>query len=201
MLGRVTSAHHGRMDDYLQAAARAAGAEDSFGPVPTAIHFGRPGVSEPDPFFDGRGPERTGCRLCGECLLGCPYGAKNELTRNYLHLAEQEGVQIRAEHEVTRLSPVEGGYLVETRHPWRKDRRTTISARRVVLAAGVLGTLELLHRCRDELGTPARHLAAPRPARTHQFRGSHRRAAAAWRRLVAGADDLQSLPTPTRVRT
>ena len=153
MLGRVTSAHHGRMDDYLQAAARAAGAEDSFGPVPTAIHFGRPGVSEPDPFFDGRGPERTGCRLCGECLLGCPYGAKNELTRNYLHLAEQEGVQIRAEHEVTRLSPVEGGYLVETRHPWRKDRRTTISARRVVLAAGVLGTLELLHRCRDELGT------------------------------------------------
>ncbi|MCD6639861.1 MAG: GMC oxidoreductase [Nocardioides sp.] len=153
MLGRVTSPHHDRMDDHLQAAARAIGAGDTFGPVPTAIHFGRPGVTEPDPFFGGRGPERTGCRLCGECLLGCPYGAKNELRHNYLHLAEQEGAEIRAEHEVVALRPVEGGYLVETRHPWRRGRRSTLAARRVVLAGGVLGTVELLHRCRGELAT------------------------------------------------
>ncbi|HHX85502.1 MAG TPA: GMC family oxidoreductase, partial [Actinomycetales bacterium] len=153
MLGRVTSPHHDRMDDYLRQAAHAVGAGSTFGPVPTGIHFGQPGVTEPDPFFDGEGPPRTGCRLCGECLLGCPYNAKNDLTRNYLHLAERRGVQIRPEHEVDALRPVESGYLVEARHPWRRSRHATISARRVVLSAGVLGTLELLHRCRDELGT------------------------------------------------
>lgn len=153
MLGRVTSPHHGQMDAYLEETARAVGAGETFGPVPTAIHFGRPGVTEPDPFFGGEGPERTGCRLCGECLLGCPYGAKNQLTRNYLHLAERRGADIRAESEVISVRPWGDGYLVGTQHPWRRGRRTTLSARRVVLAAGVLGTVELLHRCRDEVGT------------------------------------------------
>ncbi|MFC5177871.1 FAD-dependent oxidoreductase [Nocardioides taihuensis] len=153
MLGRVTCAHQGRMDTYLHEAAVAVGAGETFGPVPTAIHFGRPGVTEPDPFFDGEGPARTGCRLCGECLLGCPYGAKNELTRNYLHLAERRGVEIRAESEVTALRPWGAGWVVETRHPWRRGRGRTTTARRVVLAGGVLGTVELLLRCRDELGT------------------------------------------------
>ncbi|MCB0894657.1 MAG: GMC family oxidoreductase [Nocardioides sp.] len=153
MLGRVTCSHQGQMDTYLAAAARAVGAGETFGPVPTAIHFGRPGVTEPDPFFDGAGPERTGCRLCGECLLGCPYGAKNDLTRNYLYLAERRGAEIRAESEVTSVRPWGAGYVVETKHPWRRGRPATTTARRVVLAGGVLGTLELLHRCRDELGT------------------------------------------------
>lgn len=155
MLGRVTNAHFGAMDEYLREAARAVGAEDTFGPVPLAIHFGREGVTEPDPFFGGEGPERTGCRLCGECLLGCPYGAKNQLTRNYLYLAEKYGAQIRAEHDVTGIRPLEGGgYELSVAHPWRRRvRREPVRARRVVLAAGVLGTLELLFRCRDELGT------------------------------------------------
>jgi cholesterol oxidase len=153
MLGRVTCPHLSRMDGYLSAAAHAAGAGETFGPVPTAIHFGRPGVTEADPFFGGEGPARTGCRLCGECLLGCPYGAKNDLTRNYLHLAERRGAEIRAETEVTSVRPWGAGYLLQTRHPWRRGRRTTVTARRVVLAGGVLGTVELLQRCRDELGT------------------------------------------------
>jgi cholesterol oxidase len=153
MLGRVTCPHLGRMDDFLAQAADTLGAGETFGPVPTAIHFGRPGVTEPDPFFGGEGPERTGCRLCGECLLGCPYGAKNDLRRNYLHLAERRGAEIRAEAEVVSLRPWGEGYVVETSHPWRRGRRTTLTARRVVLAGGVLGTVELLHRCRDELRT------------------------------------------------
>ena len=153
MLGRVVTTHRGPMDDHLLAAARAVGAEASYGPVPLAIHFGREGVTEPDPFFDGEGPERTGCRLCGECLLGCPYGAKNQLTRNYLHLAEKYGAEIRAEHEVSSLTPLAGGgYEVRSGHPWRGGRTQVLRARRVVLAGGVLGTLDLLFRCRA-LGT------------------------------------------------
>ncbi|WP_206509284.1 GMC family oxidoreductase [Rhodococcus sp. BGS-1C] len=158
MLGRVTNSHTGPMDDYLHQAARAVGAEHTFGPVPVAIHFGAPGVTEPDPFFGGEGPERTGCKLCGECLLGCPYGAKNQLTRNYLHLAERYGAEIRAEHDVTAITPLEGGgYELTVGHPWKRGvRRAPVRARRVVLAGGVLGTLDLLFRCRDELGTLTR---------------------------------------------
>ena len=154
MLGRVTSPHLDVMDGHLREAARAMGAEHTFGPVPLAIHFGREGVTEPDPFFGGLGPDRTGCRLCGECLLGCPYGAKNQLTRNYLHLAERLGVEIRAQHEVTAIRPVDdGGYELTTSDPWLRRREGTVRARKVVLAAGVLGTVDLLLRCRDELGT------------------------------------------------
>lgn len=153
MLGRVVTTHRGPMDHHLRSAARALGAEASYGPVPLAIHFGREGVTEPDPFFGGEGPARTGCRLCGECLLGCPYGAKNQLTRNYLHLAERYGAEIRAEQEVHALVPLpQGGYEVRTRHPWRAGEAQVLRAHRVVLAAGVLGTLDLLYRCR-ELGT------------------------------------------------
>lgn len=154
MLGRVTSPHLGPMDEHLRAAAKAVGAEHTFGPVPLAIHFGTEGRTEPDPFFGGEGPDRTGCRLCGECLLGCPYGAKNQLTRNYLHLAERYGAEVRPEQEVTGIEPLPGGgYLVRTTHPWRRRERDVLRARRVVLAAGALGTMELLARCRDELGT------------------------------------------------
>ena len=142
------------MDEHLLSAARALGAESTYGPVPVAIHFGREGVTEPDPFFGGEGPERTGCRLCGECLLGCPYGAKNQLTRNYLHLAEKYGAEIRPEHEVTQVRPLPGGgYEVSTRHPRGRGPVTVVRTQRVVLAAGVLGTLDLLFRCRDELGS------------------------------------------------
>lgn len=154
MLGRVVTRHRGPMDDHLAAAADRVGAGHTFGPVPLAIHFGREGVTEADPFFGGEGPERTGCRLCGECLLGCPYGAKNQLTRNYLFLAERYGAEVRSEREVTDIRPLAGGgYEVQVAHPWRRTPLPPVRARRVVLAAGVLGTLDLLFRCRDELGS------------------------------------------------
>lgn len=154
MLGRVRSPFVGEMDRHLEETARAMGAHSSYGPVPVAIHFGREGVTEPDPFFDGAGPERTGCRLCGECLLGCPYGAKNQLTRNYLWLAERAGARIQAESQVSSITPLTGGgYEVSIKHPWKRGSERTLRARRVVLAAGVLSSVELLLRCRDELGT------------------------------------------------
>ena len=153
MLGRATAPAGARMDQNLRATAEAMGRGGTFGPVPVAIHFGKPGVSEPDPFFGGEGPARTGCRLCGECLLGCPYGAKNQLTRNYLHLAERYGARIVPEQDVTTVKECPGGYEVVAAHPFGRGRPTAWRAPRVVVAAGVLGTVELLLRCRDEHGT------------------------------------------------
>jgi cholesterol oxidase len=150
MLGRAVNPSLTQMDDYLKATADAMGVGDSFGPVPVAIFFGPEAETVPDPYFDGEGPARTGCRFCGGCLVGCPYGSKNTLDYNYLYLAERRGAEIRPEHQVVRIEPLQGGgYEVHARHPWRRRRHSTLRARKVILAAGVLGTLELLFQSRD----------------------------------------------------
>jgi cholesterol oxidase len=155
MLGRVTNPFFGPMDEHLRQTARAIGGEESFGPVPLAIYFGREGETASDPFFDGEGPERTGCRLCGGCLSGCPYGSKNTLDLNYLYLAEKAGARVLPGRRVESLVPhPDGGYELKAGDPLgANEGAESLRAGRVVLAGGVLGTLELLFRCRDELGT------------------------------------------------
>ncbi len=155
MLGRTLNPDHGKMDDWLQSTAEAMGAGDTFGPVPQGIYFGRAGKAEPDPFFDGAGPERTGCTRCGGCLTGCSDGSKNSLDKNYLYLAEELGAKILPERKALSIRPLEGGgYEVQTVNPLHSEQRhQPIRAQRVIVAAGVVGTLDLLFRCRDELQT------------------------------------------------
>jgi cholesterol oxidase len=155
MLGRTANPDHGKMDDWLQATAEAMGASDTFGPVPQGIYFGKAGTTEPDPFFDGAGPERTGCTRCGGCMTGCSDGSKNSLDKNYLYLAQKLGAKILSERKVTSVRPLQGGgYEVQTVNPLhRRERQPPIRAQRVIVAAGVVGTLDLLFKCRDELRT------------------------------------------------
>ena len=155
MLGVTTHPKLGEMDDHLRATAVTMGAGHTYGPVPVGILFGEPGVVVDDPFFQGRGPQRTGCQHCGECLTGCPYGSKNSLEYTYLYLAEALGVEILPERKVTLVRPLDGGgYQVEMVHPYdRRQSYSPLTAGRVILAAGVLGTLTLLFRCRDEFKT------------------------------------------------
>ena len=149
MLGLALNPSLTEMDDHLRATAEAMGAGNTFGREPLAIFFGAEGETVPDPFFDGQGPARAGCRFCGGCFAGCPYGSKNSLDYNYLHLAERRGVEIRPEHRVVGIEPLPEGVCVHSRHPWRWQRYPLLRARKVILAAGVLGTLELLFRARD----------------------------------------------------
>jgi cholesterol oxidase len=150
-------------DEVLRELAGEMDREDALGPATVGVFQGRPGVTEPDPYFGGRGPARTGCIHCGGCMLGCRFNAKNTLDRNYLYLAESMGLQVRTETEVTGIRPVAGspsrGYEVTAlegvggllaRRPHRRFR-----AHRVVLSAGVLGTVSLLLRMRrDPDGLP-----------------------------------------------
>ena len=148
MLGRETTRHFGEMDRHLEATARSMGVRDTYGPTPMAIWFGAPGeegVTVPDPFFGGEGPDRAGCRLCGACLVGCPYGSKNTLDLNYLWLAEKRGAEVRPDTRVDTIAELpDSGYEV------RAINGQTFRAAEVVLAAGVLGTVELLFRSRDQ---------------------------------------------------
>ncbi len=154
MLGRQTCPSFHEQDHALQSTAEALGAGATFGPAPLGIYFGQPSVEVEDPYFEGKGPRRTGCRLCGACLAGCQHGAKNTLDQNYLYLAERLGAVILPERKATLIRPLPGGgYQLETRNPFTGQRYPALQAKMLVLAAGVLGTLELLLRCRDQFHT------------------------------------------------
>jgi cholesterol oxidase len=155
MLGRTINPDHAKMDDWLRETAKAMGAGATFGPVPQGIYFGEAGKAQADPFFDGAGPERTGCTRCGGCLTGCSDGSKNSLDKNYLYLAQELGAEVLPERKVISIRPLEGGgYEVQTLNPVRRrERHPPLRAQHVIVAAGVLGTLDLLFKCRDELQT------------------------------------------------
>lgn len=145
-------------DRILKAVAEDRDQGDDFHSTNVAIYFGQPGKTVDDPYFDGKGPPRTGCIRCGGCMLGCQHGAKNTLDKNYLWLARKLGLTLMADTEVTAVRPLpDGGYRIEARHGrhplWR--RRRAFTARRVVLAGGVLGTVDLLHKMKqDPRGLP-----------------------------------------------
>lgn len=91
---------------------------------------------------------------CGNCDIGCSFGAKNTLDLNYLAEAENNGAEIRPLHIARWIKPEEGGYAVRYERIDR-DRLIagSISANVVIVACGSLGSTELLLRCRDEYKT------------------------------------------------
>jgi cholesterol oxidase len=161
MLGVVQNPHDDPADQLLRELGEELGVGDTYKKTPVGIYFGEPGKAVPDPYFGGEGPERTGCLLCGRCMVGCVHGAKNTLVKNYLYFAEQLGARVMAERTVTDIRPLGSpdgadGYEVESVRSgaWlRKDRRVH-RARGVVVAAGPLGTNKLLQRCRLEGSLP-----------------------------------------------
>jgi cholesterol oxidase len=149
MLGRTICPTAHIQDSWLERTAKAMGVGESYGPVQLGIYFG-PEQETPDPYFGGEGPSRNGCVQCGACLAACASNAKNTLDKNYLYLAEKMGAQIIPLHKATLIRPIEGGYQVEMIHPLDKRQcYAPLTAPVVVLAAGVLGTLELLFRSRQ----------------------------------------------------
>src|SRR5690606_39095177 len=90
------------------------------------------------------------CVHCGNCDIGCPVQAKNTLDLNYLAAAEDLGVDVRPLHQVRCITPLpDGGYRLRVRR-LDQGRDTELEANRVVLAAGSIGSTELLLRCRDQ---------------------------------------------------
>ncbi|HEY4106126.1 MAG TPA: GMC family oxidoreductase [Polyangiaceae bacterium] len=127
----------------------------TFHATEVGVFFGEPNRTVPDPYFSGAGPERTGCTLCGGCMVGCRFGAKNTLDQNYLYFAERWGARIFPELKLTRITPKGDSYELETRSTTAlfSSLGPLFSAKRVILAAGVLGTVELLLKNRDHYRT------------------------------------------------
>jgi cholesterol oxidase len=140
-------------DHYMHDLADRLGVADSYHRTPVGVWFGKAGERVPDPYFGGEGPDKVGCTGCGSCMVGCRVGAKNSLDRNYLYLAEKKGAVVHPDTQVTDLEPLPGGgWTVTTEAPgaWVRKGTKAITAEQVVLSAGVLGTMKLLLRLRDE---------------------------------------------------
>jgi cholesterol oxidase len=153
MLGVTTNPTTSPSDVVMRRVAERMGVGDTFTATPVGVFFGERGVTVPDPYFGGVGPDRTGCTECGSCMTGCRAGGKNTLVKNYLWLAERGGAEV---HPLTTVEAVRprpgGGYTVETRRtgPRRHRARRTFAAEQVVVAAGTYGTNRLLSRMRAD---------------------------------------------------
>ena len=105
------------------------------------------------PVTNAQGVEQGTCVHAGFCDIGCPVYAKNTLDLNYIPWAEKHEADVRELTVVTNIEPQSGGYRVSfDRIDIKNHRRTAGSetARIVIVAAGSLGSTELLLRCRDE---------------------------------------------------
>ncbi|MDT9000010.1 GMC family oxidoreductase N-terminal domain-containing protein [Paucibacter sp. APW11] len=98
------------------------------------------------------------CLGCGDCASGCNHGAKQSLDTNLLLQARRQGAELVTGASVIRVEPLR---LADGQPGWRvwlqyTDQRLrerapapfSLSARRVVLAAGSLGSTEILMRSR-----------------------------------------------------
>lgn len=160
MLGVVPNPRLTPADENLRAIAEELGNKDTFAVTNVGVFFGREGQEGqtfPDPYFDGTGPDRNACNFCGGCMVGCRYNAKNTLVKNYLYLAERQGGEVLPEAEVVDIRPLPDGQPNGARYEviYRSSTalvnkpQRSVRARNVVLSAGVIGTLNLLFRCRD----------------------------------------------------
>lgn len=97
------------------------------------------------------GIAQSPCVGCARCDVGCNIGAKNTLDLNYLALAERHGATAATLTEVTHLGRTTTGYTVHLhQHGDAGLQQRTITADRVILAAGALGSTEILLRSRDQ---------------------------------------------------
>src|ERR1700747_3534743 len=166
MLGATENTILGPADYLLKQTADATGVGHTFYHTKVGVFQPALGASGnetfPDPFFEGRGPQRTTCIGCGGCMMGCRFGAKNTLDLNYLYLAESLGAKIFPETQVVDVKPLSGsedgseGYEVTSRKStaWFSKQPQRFTARAVVFSASSLGTMELLFRLREKNSLP-----------------------------------------------
>jgi cholesterol oxidase len=107
-------------------------------------------------FVNPHGKEQGTCVHLGNCDVGCDVNARNTLDLNYLAVAETKGADVRPLHLVTAISQEGDEYRVSYNQIDPDARSITegsATARIVIIAAGSLGSTELLLKCRDQLRT------------------------------------------------
>jgi len=140
----------------LGQAATAMGVSGRYRSLPLAVAFdeyapdrrGEP-WRDPDVYASGT------CVHCGECVIGCEHGAKKTLDKNYLATATANGAAIKPLCMVTHIEKDPNGawrvHYIDVNEGRR--RKHQIVGKIVILAAGSIGSTEILLRSRDEFRT------------------------------------------------
>lgn len=159
----IPAGQHTQRYLLLKRAAESMGAGDRFQSAPLALSFDPEwNYQLPDPlnpqrsktFVNAQGQQQGTCIHLGNCDIGCDVHAKNTLDLNYIPAAERRGAEVRPLHVVRYAEPTPHGYrVVFDRIADGRLVRGEENGERVVIAAGSLGSTELLLRCRDEYRT------------------------------------------------
>ncbi|MFL5402005.1 MAG: GMC oxidoreductase [Gemmatimonadales bacterium] len=150
----------------MRQGAQQIGAAERFRKLPLAVSFSADWSYDLEDRFDDRhsqtwtnaqGQTQGTCVHRGYCDIGCPVKAKNTLDLNYLARARELGVKVSPLHLVRVIEPLSPGYRVrfDVVEPDHEHTLTpgSATADRVIVAAGSLGSTELLLRCRDQYRT------------------------------------------------
>lgn len=154
MLGRKKYKKLNIEDIALEEVSKEMNAHETFDTVYVGVNLDS-GEKENDPYFNGLGPLRKGCTECGGCMVGCRENAKNTLDRNYLWFAEKMGLEILPETKAEKITFLDGLYQIETKKitSFLFKKRQLFKAKGLIIAAGTLGTLELLLKQKYRYGT------------------------------------------------
>ncbi len=104
-------------------------------PVPIAVTF--------EPFKNGLnrfGVPQKPCIACGDCAAGCNHTAKNTVLMNYLPDAKNHGAEIFTGLAVRYVEQKGDQWVLHCRTTDQSPMEMTITAEKVVLAAGTIGT-------------------------------------------------------------
>lgn len=143
----------------MKDAAERLGEGSRFGTVPQAITFDPDWTAAgADPYHKSRSKSWTNefgmaqgtCIHCGNCDIGCEVQAKNTLDLNYIPVAERHGAQVRPLHHVRNIALRADGNGYQVAYRDLHGRRDgLVQARNVVVAAGSIGSTQLLLQCRE----------------------------------------------------
>jgi cholesterol oxidase len=129
-------------------------------------------------FSDGKnvaGVEQKACNGCGDCVTGCNYRAKNTTLMNYLPDARNHGAEIFTEVAVDRVEQMKEKWLVRykvmgTGQEKFGEQTSFVTSDIVIIAAGTLGTSEIMIRSKNE-GLPVSDMLGKRFTGNGDFLG------------------------------
>lgn len=125
----------------------------------------------PGEVYDPKGSAKNFCQREGRCNVGCLPGARHTLNKQLMNaalgrplhpedppvLGDQLRIQALAEVDTIHARP-NGGYevhyIVRDEKNNRRTSRHVVTARRVIVAAGSLGSTEILLRSKERGGLP-----------------------------------------------
>jgi cholesterol oxidase len=110
-------------------------------PSMTISHTSGPTVS---------GVMQNACRHCGDCWSGCNAGAKNTVGVTYIADAVDHGASVFCQARVQSISKTASGWEIIVQDISKQGATIQIQSPIVVLAAGTMGTNELLLRAQQQ---------------------------------------------------